>query len=145
MNLTWQFPGKFLNTCFVWENKMQESSKEKSLQADPTANSELMKAPHTSIEDCMQPPPLLNIKCCFSITKINTNNSCSKQEILSNTRRLQGKLLRVICHNRLHSVLRGWPFHFLLYCWNISILLIQIQKSLNIFNPETHIYITMGK
>lgn len=66
MNLTWQFPGKFLNTCSVWENKMQ-GKENGSLQTDPTVNSELMKASHTSIEDCMQPPPLMNIKCCLSV------------------------------------------------------------------------------
>lgn len=101
---------------------MQEMFKENgSLQTDVAVNSELMKASHTPTEDCMQPPPLLNIKCCLSIIlrlyplhfhrsliiKINMNNSSSEQEMPSNTRRLKGKLLRVIRHNRLYSVLRG--------------------------------------
>lgn len=47
---------------------MQEMPKEnRSLQTDPAVSSELMKASHISIEDCMEPPPLLNIKCCLSI------------------------------------------------------------------------------
>lgn len=68
MYLTWQFPGKFLNTHIVFENKMQETPKKNgTLQTAPTVNSELMKTSHNSIEDCMQHPALLNIKCYLSV------------------------------------------------------------------------------